>query len=80
MIKTTDEKFKTIIEMNTFWYYNREYEDTYEGHINTLKENLLLLRNHVLREGLSVELIADFLYKRGEKWVKSTTCAYRFFV
>ena len=66
LVRTTDEKFTTVIEMNTYWYYNREFENVYEGHINTLKENLLHLRNRVQRENLSVELIADFLHKKGE--------------
>ena len=71
MRKTTDEKFRTVIEMNTFWYHNREFETTYEGHINALKENLLHLKNRVEREGLSVELIADFLYKKGANGLKA---------
>lgn len=52
--------------MNTFWYSNREFETTYEGYINALKENLLHLRNRVHRENLSVELIADFLDEKGK--------------
>ena len=65
-MRTTDEKFKTVIDMNTFWYSNRKFETTYEGYINALKENLLHLQNRVEREGLSVELIADFLHKKGK--------------
>ena len=65
-MRTTDEKFRTVIDMNTFWYSNREFETTYEGYINALKENLLHLQNRVEREGLSVELIADFLHKKGK--------------
>ena len=65
-MKTTDEKFKTVIEMNTFWYSNRKFETTYEGYINALKENLLHLKNRVETEKLSVELIADFLDEEGE--------------
>ena len=65
-MKTTDEKFRTVLEMNTFWYSNRKFETTYEGYINALKENLLHLQNRVEREGLSVELVADFLHKKGK--------------
>ena len=71
MMKTTDEKFRTVIEMNTFWYDNPEFEDASEGNINTLKENLLHLKNRVEREKLSVELIADFLHKKGENGLKA---------
>ncbi len=69
--RTTDDKFNTVIEMNTFWYYDPEFEESYEGHINALKENLLHLKNRVDREGLSVELISDFLYKKGENGLRS---------
>ena len=65
-MRTTDEKFKTVIDMNTFWYYNMEFETTYEGYINALKENLLHLKNRVETEKLSVELIADFLDEEGK--------------
>lgn len=57
--------------MNTYWYDNPEFEDTSEGNINMLKENLLHLKNRVEREKLSVELIADFLYKKGENGLKA---------
>ena len=66
MRRTTDEKFKTVIDMNTFWYSNRKFETTYEGYINALKENLLHLKNRVEMEKLSVGLIADFLDEEGE--------------
>ena len=65
-MRTTNEKFKTVIDMNTFWYSNRKFETTYEGYINALKENLLHLKNRVEMKGLSVELIADFLNEEGE--------------
>ena len=65
-MKTTAEKIRTVIDMNTFWYSNRKFETTYEGYINALKENLLHLKNRVETEKLSVELIADFLDEEGE--------------
>ena len=65
-MKTTDEKFRTVIEMNTFWYSNREFETTYEGHIHVLKETLLHLKNRVEQETLSVEFIAEFLNEKGK--------------
>ena len=65
-MKTTAEKLRTVIEMNTFWYSNRKFETTYEGYINALKETLLHLKNRVETEKLSVELIADFLDEEGE--------------
>ena len=66
MIRTTDEKIQTVIERNTFWYSNRVFETTYEGHIHSLKENLLHLKNLIEREGPSAALIADFLDEKGK--------------
>lgn len=65
-MRTTDEKIRTVLEMNTFWFSNRQFETTYEGYINALKENLLHLKNRVEREKLSVELISDFLDEEGK--------------
>lgn len=70
-MKTTDEKINTVIERNTFWFSDPKFEDTYEGHVNALKETLLHLKNRIEREGLSVELIADFLHKKGENGLKA---------
>lgn len=66
MVRTTDDKFQTVIDMNTFWYYNQNFEENYEGYINALKETLLHLKNRVEKEKLSVELIADFLNEEGK--------------
>ena len=70
-MRTPDDKFRTVIEKNTFWYDNPEFADTSEGNINTLKENLLHFKNRVEREKLSVELIADFLHRKGENGLKA---------
>lgn len=66
LMRTTDDKFQTVINMNTFWYSNREFEHAYEGHIHSLKENLLHLKNLVESERPSVELIAKFLNEKGK--------------
>lgn len=70
-MKTVNEKFRTVIEMNTFWFSNTQFEYTYEGYVNALKETLLHLKNRIEREGLSVELIADFLDKKREFGLKA---------
>ena len=66
MMRTTDQKISTVLEMNTFWYANRVFETTYEGHIHSLKEHLLHLKNLVERERPSAELIAEFLDEKGK--------------
>ena len=82
MMRTTDQKISTVLEMNTFWYSNRVFETTYEGHIHSLKENLLHLKNLVERERPSAELIADFLDEKGKNGLTAllalTGCSYEF--
>ncbi len=50
--KTVKEKFNTVIERNTFYFFNREFEERYEGHINSLNESLLVLKNDLEMNGL----------------------------
>ena len=60
---TTESKFKLVIDKNTFYLYDRDFEEKYEGYISSIKELLLVLRNKVSTEGLKkdffVELIRD---------------------
>jgi len=60
---TTESKFKLVIDKNTFYLYDRDFEEKYEGYISSIKELLLILRNKVSTEGLKkdffVELIRD---------------------
>ena len=60
---TTELKFKRVIDKNTFYLYDRDFEEKYEGYISSIKETLLVLRNKVSTNGLKrdflVELIRD---------------------
>ncbi|HOK94965.1 MAG TPA: DpnII family type II restriction endonuclease [Anaerohalosphaeraceae bacterium] len=60
---TTESKFKLVINKNTFYLYDRDFEEKYEGYISSIRELLLILRNKVSIEGLKkdffVELIRD---------------------
>jgi len=53
--------FKT---KNTFYFYNRKFEETYEGYINSIKETLLVLKNQIQNTGLKKELFEDLIYKK----------------
>jgi len=44
---TTESKFKLVIDKNTFYLYDRDFEEKYEGYISSIKELLLVLRNKV---------------------------------
>lgn len=51
---TTELKFKRVIEKNTFYLYDRDFEERYEGYISSIKETLLVLRNRIATEGLNL--------------------------
>lgn len=56
MRKSVDEKFQTVIQKNTFYFFNSMFEENYEGYINSLKETLLIVKNKVETEGLKKEI------------------------
>lgn len=63
-MKSTDEKFKTVIEKNTFYFYNKAFEEKYEGYLNSLKETLLIVKNQIENEGLKKEIFENLLLKK----------------
>lgn len=56
MAKSVDDKFQTVIQKNTFYFFNSKFEENYEGYINSLKETLLIVKNKVETEGLKKEI------------------------
>jgi len=63
-MKSTQEKFNIVITKNTFYFYNRDFEEAYEGYINSIKDTLLVLKNQIQNTGLRKELFEDLIYKR----------------
>jgi hypothetical protein len=63
-MKSTEEKFQTVISKNTFYYFNKVFEDKYEGYITSIKETLLVLKNKIESSGLTREIIEDVLTKK----------------
>lgn len=63
-MKNTQEKFNIVITKNTFYFCNREFEESYEGYINSIKETLLVLKNQIQNTGLRKELFDDLIYKK----------------
>jgi len=61
MAKSVDEKFRTVIEKNTFYFFNRHFEEKYEGYLNSLRETLLVLKNQVETQGLKQEIFERLL-------------------
>lgn len=58
---TIETKFKRVIDKNTFYLYDRDFEEKYEGYISSIKETLLVLRNKVATEGLKRDFLVDLI-------------------
>jgi hypothetical protein len=63
-MKSTDEKFKKVIDKNTFYFYNKEFEESYEGYVNSIKELLLNLKNEIELNGLKKEFFEKLLLEK----------------
>lgn len=63
-MKNIQEKFDTVITKNTFYFYNREFEEAYEGYVNSIKETLLVLKNQIQNTGLRKELFEDLIHRK----------------
>ena len=64
MKKTTEDKFQTVIQKNTFYFFNPKFEEDYEGYVNSLKETLLNVKNKIETEGLKKEIFEDLISER----------------
>ena len=63
-MESTDEKFKRVINKNTFYFYNKDFEEKYEGYINSIKELLLNLKNEIELNGLKKEFFEKLLLEK----------------
>jgi len=63
-MKSIIDKYNIVITKNTFYFYNREFEEAYEGYINSMKETLLVLKNRIQNEGLKKELFEDLIFRK----------------
>ncbi|PKQ70248.1 hypothetical protein Rain11_0769 [Raineya orbicola] len=61
---TAQEKFKTVLEKNTFYFYNATFQEKYESYINALNETLLVLKNHIETQGLKKEIFENLLLEK----------------
>jgi len=61
---TTASKFKTVIDKNTFYFFNPNFEEKYEGYLNSLKEALLFVKNEIETKGLKKEIFDNLLSER----------------
>ena len=56
-----DEKFNLVISKNTFYFYNEEFEEYYEGQISSIAQNIFLLKNRIEREGLKEKTLVEHI-------------------
>lgn len=61
MAKTVPEKFRIVIEKNTFYFFNRRFEEDYEGYLNSIRETLLVLKNEIQTKGLKKQTFERLL-------------------
>lgn len=64
MNTAADLKFKTVIEKNTFYFFNPKLEEKYEGYLTSLKEILLLFKNEIENNGLRKDLFERVLAEK----------------
>ena len=63
-MKNMQEKFDIVIRHNTFYFYNKKFEEKYEGYINSIKETLLVLKNKIQMGGLKKEIFEELISKK----------------
>jgi len=56
-----EEKFDTVISRNTFYFYNEEFEEYYEGHISSIAQNIFLLKNRIKEKGLKESVLLEHI-------------------
>ncbi len=69
-MKSVEDKFQTVIQKNTFYFFNQKFEEGYEGYINSLKEILLIVKNKVEIEGLKKDIF-EWLLKEKENGLRA---------
>ena len=63
-MRTIEDKLETVIEKNTFYFFNHEFEEKYEGYVNSIKETLLVLKHKIETLGLQQQLFEDLLAEK----------------
>jgi len=74
---TNEAKIKRVIEQSTFYFYNRSFEEKYEGYLNSLKETLLILKNKIKTRGFKKELFENLLIEKENglrAWLSCMSC------
>lgn len=70
-MKNIQEKYDIVINKNTFYYFDEEFESEYEKHIFSVREAILHLKNEVGTKGCSKPVLEDFLSTKKELGLKA---------
>ena len=62
-MRSTESKFSTVIDKNTFYFFNPVFEERYDGYLYSVTETLLNFKNSVETGGLHKELVEELLEK-----------------
>lgn len=62
-MKSTDMKFKTVIDKNTFFFFNKPFEEKYEGHMYSMQQILLNLKNEIDASKLEPKHFEELIVK-----------------
>ncbi len=61
---TTEEKYNHVINKNTYFYFDLEFEEKCEGDINSLSETLLSTQNDIVNNGLKKDIFEKLLKEK----------------
>jgi len=61
MSKSLEEKYNNVLEKNTYYFVNKEFEDKYEIYLCSIKDRLLRLKNDINNNGLKEELFEELI-------------------
>jgi hypothetical protein len=62
--KNNKDKFDIVINKNTFYFYNPDFQEKYESYINSLTETLLVLKNNIDVKGLQKDIFETLIKER----------------
>lgn len=55
------EKFDRVINKNTFYFHNEEFEESHEAFIASMAQNLFLLKNEISAKGLKEDIFTEHI-------------------
>lgn len=60
-MKNHKTKYQTVVSKNTFYFSNPDFQQKYDGYINSLKETLFLVKSQVETRGLRKDIFEKLL-------------------